>query len=498
MCLSQLVVFTGSVRMIASRPGNLLWQLAAVLVILASVMPLLTDYPYLALAPGLGLLFLFLIGRRPELGLYAIIFLIPFGNFRDLGGPLEKIKIHWLLALVLLLVLALRLLSDRTLMARFRSNLWPWFLLFLAISLLSTFFSDYKSNAAEQVVLTLVAIVFFALTISLTDKIGVTRHIPAVIAASVSIGSLSAVVGTLFHVAVFSEGDTFSRSTGGTADPNALAMQIIFGLPFVVFWLTHARHRLVKLLALAMLLINIVAMVGTFSRSGALVMGLTLVILLFINVKGLTSRQLGLLFAGAAAVMLVGAAMVPQSFWERQATLVSSKQDRSLNRRGSYLIVARDAIIDRPILGHGPGTFRDLYTTSDWAQRYDKKGSTNRRFAHNTYLEVLVGTGLLGFFFFIALLLTAMRNLLRARRLFLKCDDGYHADQVLHYLVALCVLLLYLTMFSDVFQKFMLLSIGLSQVWLRVADTVAVEKAPVGAGPATTGFDYWPPLREER
>jgi putative inorganic carbon (hco3(-)) transporter len=338
MCLSQLVAFTGSTRMIALRSGNVLWQLAAVLVILASVMPLLTDYPYLAFAPGLGLLFLFVIGRRPELGLYAIIFLIPFGNFRDLGGPLEKIKIHWLLALVLLLVLALRLLSDRTLLARFRSNLWPWFLLFLAISLLSTFFSDYKSNAAEQVVLTLVAIVFFALTIALTDKTGVTRHIPAVIAASVSIGSLSAVLGTLFHVTVFSEGDTFSRSTGGTADPNALAMQIIFGLPFVVFWLTHARHRLAKLLALAMLVINIVAMVGTFSRSGALVMGLTLVILFFINVKGLTSRQFGLLFAGAAAVMLVGAAMVPQSFWERQATLVSSKQglDHRLVQNGVF------------------------------------------------------------------------------------------------------------------------------------------------------------------
>ncbi|WP_295578543.1 O-antigen ligase [uncultured Lamprocystis sp.] len=476
----------GEVRMIASRPVGLLWWALVGLVVLASALPLLTAYPLLALIPGLGVVFLLVIGRRPEFGLYAIVFLIPFGNFRDLGGPLENIRIHWLLALVLLLIVAARLLSDSTFVARFRSNLWPWFLLFLAASLLSTFFSDYQGSAAAEVVLTLVAIVFFGLTIALTDQIGVTRHLPIVIATSVSLGSLLAVIGSVFHIGLFSEGDTFSRSTGGTADPNALAMQIIFGLPFVVFFMTHTRRHLVRLLALVMLFINVGAMVGTFSRSGALVVTLVLLTLFFINARKIRPRQLGLLFAGAVAVLLLASLMLPQSFWQRQETLVSSGTDRSLNRRGSYLIVARDALIARPLLGYGPGTFRDLYEVSDWAQRYDRKGSTNRRFAHNTYIEVLVGTGLLGFFFFAGLLITAMRNLLRTRRLFLVQGDGYHADEVLHHLVAFGFLLLYMAMFSDVFQKFMLLSIGLSAVWLRTALAAAAETTVDSYGAAVS------------
>lgn len=452
--------------MIDSKSFEWLWFPVMPLVLLASVVPLFTNYPYLSLAPGLGLVTMVVIVRWPVIALYLIIFLIPFGNFRELGGPLENIKIHWVLALVLLLVVAGRMLTDRSFTLRFRSNLWPWFLLFLVASLLSALFSDYKGNAAGQVLLTLVAIIFFVLTLALTEWAGITRHIPAVIAVSVSLGSLLAVLGSVAHLEMFTlEG----RSTGGNSDPNGLALQIIFGLPFVVFWLTHARLFWVRLVALIGLVINIAAMVGASSRSGALVMMMTLATLFIINSFRITPRKIGLLFAGIVAATLFVLLLLPQSFWERQATLVSSNQDHSLNRRGSYLVVARDAIADRPLLGYGPGAFRDVYATSSLAQRYDRKEETNRRFAHNTYVEVLVGTGLVGFFFFSGLLIRALRNLMQARRLFITRGDIFHADEVLHYLVALVFLLLFMAMYSDVFQKFMLLSLGLSQVWLRMA-----------------------------
>lgn len=472
--------------MIASRLVDARWLPIAALLILATLAPLLTDYPYLALVPALGLLALLVIGRHPELGLYMIIFLIPFGNFRNLSGPLENIKIHWLLALALLLIVTMRLLADRTFVTRFRSNLWPWLLGFLAASLLSTFFSDYQGHAAGQLVLTLVAILFFALTISLIDRRGITRHIPIVIAAAVSLSSLFAVLGNVLGIGWFSEGETFSRSTGGTADPNALAMQIIFGIPFLVFWLTHARHLWSRILALIMIVVNLAAMVGTFSRSGALVAGLALITLFAINAKGIRPRQLGLIIAGTTVAILVGIAMLPQSFWERQSSLLASEKDRALERRGSYIIVARDAFLQRPFLGHGPGTFRDLYALSDWAQLHHRKGSTKRRYAHNTYLEVLVGTGALGFFFFAGLLITALRNLLQARKRLIDRGDHYHAAQVLHYFIAFLFLLLYLTMFSDVFQKFMLLCLGLSQIWLRFVQEEDLIEATSERIPATS------------
>ena len=457
-------------RLIDDRSSDLRWLPVVVLLVLASILPLMTPYPYLAIAPALGALALFAIGQRPQIGLYAIIFLIPFGNFRNIAGPLESIKIHWLLALILLLLLLIRLLVERGFVASLRCNLWPWFLLFLAVSLLSSFFSDDHGYVAHQVSLLLVAMLFFTLTIAMLERESVTRHIPIVIALSVSLGSLLAVLGNLTGMSGFSEGATFSRSTGGTTDPNSLALQIIFGMPFLVFWLFHARHAWSRVFAAILILINLTALVGTYSRSGTLVIGATLLILLIINSRDIRPRHLGLLIVGMTATALFGAAMLPQSFWERQASLFEQQQDRSLGRRFSYIIVARDAVIERPILGHGPGTFRNLFAQTDWAQKFHKKGATKRRYAHNTYLEVVVGTGLLGLAAFAGLLITAWRNLYQASRRLIEKGDRYHGDLVMHYLIAFSALLIFLMFFSDVFQKFMLLCLGLSQVWVRVAN----------------------------
>lgn len=459
------------------------WFPLGLLLVGATLIPLFSTRPILALLPGLATLALLLIGSRPEIGLYAIVFLIPFGNFRNIGGPVEDLKIHWVLAAVLLAVLFLRILTDRSLLTRFRSNLWLFFLGFLLISLLSTLFSDYKANAASQVVLTLVAMLFFTLTITLVTKEGLMRHLPVVIAVSVTLSSTFAVIGNLTGVAWFSEGETFSRSTGGTADPNALAMQIIFGLPFLVFWLTHARHFSLRVLAGAMIVVNLAAMVGTFSRSGALVLTACAMALVVINNQGIRPQKLGLLLIGGIAVILSAGASLPHSFWERQASLFSDAPDRSLSRRASYLDVARDAIAQRPLLGHGPGTFRDLYAQTDWAQLFQRKGATKRRYAHNTYIEVLVGTGLLGAAFYFALLGSALRNFVKSRQWLIALGDSYHKDLVTHYLVAFGFLLLYMTMFSDVYQKFMLLCLGLSQLWYRYA-TEAISGAYPGALPA--------------
>lgn len=469
------------------RSHFLRWIPLGLLMVGATLIPLFSTRPILALLPGVATLILLLIGSRPEIGLYAIVFLIPFGNFRNIGGPVEDLKIHWLLAGVLLVVLFFRLLTDRSLLTRLRSNLWPFFLGFLLISLLSTLFSDFKANAGAQVLLTLVAMLFFTLTITLVTKEGLMRHLPIVIAVSVTLSSTFAVIGNLTGVAWFTEGETFTRSTGGTADPNALAMQIIFGLPFLVFWLTHARHFSLRVLAAAMIVVNIAAMVSTFSRSGALVLTACALALVVVNNQGIRPQKLGLLLIGGAAVILIAGMSLPQSFWERQASLFSDQPDRSLSRRASYLDVARDAIAQRPILGHGPGTFRDLYAQTDWAQRFQRKGSTKRRYAHNTYIEVLVGTGLLGAAFYFALLGSALSNFIKSRQKLIILGDNYHKDLVTHYLVAFGFLLLYMTMFSDVYQKFMLLCLGLSQLWYRYALQGISETGPAALPAALPG-----------
>lgn len=450
---------------------TVLWSLAAVLSILISIAAFFTEYPYLAVIPSAGLVLLILAIERPQVILYTIIFLIPFGRFRSLGGPLKEIQIHWILAAALLAVLMIRLIVDRNFIRRFQSNILLWIFLFIVISLLSSVFTKFPNTSIEQIVLNVIAIVFIILVIAFADRDSVMSHIPLLIAISVSIGAFLAVIGNAFEISMFVQevGDSFARSYGATTDANSLALSIIVALPFVIFLIIHGRSPWIRFIAILMLLTNLGGIVVTFSRSGGLVTAALLMSALFLNRKRFKVRHTGIFFAGACIVLLGLAVTVPESYWERQATLGSSEKDRSLSRRSAYVIVAYDAFLQRPILGHGPGTYRDIYAQSRFAILYQRGDESLRRYAHNTYLEVIVGTGIVGSLVFGMLLLATLRNFFRARRYFAAIKDSVHTEELNYYILSFCFMLLYLMMYSDVFQKFLLVAIGWSQVWVRVA-----------------------------
>ena len=110
----------------------------------------------------------------------------------------------------------------------------------------------------------------------------------------------------------------------------------------------------------------------------------------------LRSQHFGFVFLFAGIIFTTVIAVTPPSYWERQVSL-TKWQDSSIGRRQAYLIVGWQSFKEHPFLGSGTGTFRDLYSKSNYARVFAKEGSTTRRFAHNTYVEVLVGSGILGF-----------------------------------------------------------------------------------------------------
>ena len=153
---------------------------------------------------------------------------------------------------------------------------------------------------------------------------------------------------------------------------------------------------------------------------------------------------------------------VPASFWDRQLSLLSW-EDGSLNRRGSYLDVGSDAIAQNPLLGSGPGTFKDIYATSEVSRRFTRREADRARRAHNTYLEVLTGTGLLGFVLFIALNIRVLRNYLSAERAFITNGDSELANLAASWRIGFITLMLFLLTFSELYHKYMLLSLAMSQ-----------------------------------
>jgi len=129
-------------------------------VIAISVALIAASYYLQALFLGVIILILILLGDKPHIGYYLIIFLIPFGSYRGLEAY-PFIKIHWLVGLWIVIVLSLKFLIQKEISTNLQSNLWPWFLIFFVICFISTFLSQYGHTSFNTLFLLLVAYMFF-------------------------------------------------------------------------------------------------------------------------------------------------------------------------------------------------------------------------------------------------------------------------------------------------------------------------------------------------
>ncbi len=442
------------------------------IVVVSSVALLATPYYALAVLPGLGLLLLLLLIRRPAFGYYLIVALFPFGAYRGLSGPYGAVKFHWILAIVLLAGVVLQHVREKRLNRRLSSNLWPLFATFATVSLVSALLSPTPRIALEDVLLLLAGFLFVFLSQLFISRRGFISTLPSVIIWSISAGSLLAVLGHFFgvlvrHGAPLSQG--LMRSAGGTTDPNHLALLVVFAIPFLVHRFLNAKHTVARSVAAVLLLLNLAAMVATFSRGGALgLVGVTLCLLLE-HRNRLKPVHLGFVPAAAALALVLAATLVPREYWERQRSLTSSA-DTSISRRKTYFLVAWDAARRRPLLGSGLGTFPRIYARSKYAAIFAREGDRRSvyRDAHNTYLQVAVETGVLGLVPFLAILALTWRSFSRARAAASEAGNDEMLLLVGAYRTAFAGLLLYLLIISNLLNKYLLLCFAVSQVALRV------------------------------
>ena len=96
-----------------------------------------------------------------------------------------------------------------------------------------------------------------------------------------------------------------------------------------------------------------------------------------------------------------------------------------------------------------------------------------KRFAHNTFLEVAVGMGMLGFACFIALLVTAWRDLGRAQQLYTLKKWTYEAGFCLAFRVGLVGISMNFLFLSNLYGKFLWMALAVAQLCLNDANTRA-------------------------
>lgn len=429
---------------------------------------LCTPYYLLAPVPALALLILLLLGGKPHLGFLLILFSIPIDQFRTLSATNPSLTLTKGLGIVLVAIVCVQLVVQRR-KPPVASRLWAPLALFLVVNFLTFLFSRYPQTSLNEMRQIFTALVFFALALVLIRREDFFGAVPKIIVASVSLGALLSLYGYLFndpHFAMHVHAGSLKRGIGASNDPNLFSLSLLFAMPLLMHYALHGRG-LGRLLAVGLFGLNTLALVLTFSRGGGINFALLLGLLLWEHRKYMRPRYLGLLVTTVLTAAMIALLLTPGSYWERQRS-VTDTSDSSISRRLDYITVAWDAFRDHPLLGSGPGSFVDRWEEAVVAGQVEKGESRNyRRPAHNTYLEVLVGSGSLGLVLYLVPIFLALRAFSRGQQALRRGDDEAGASLVGAFKISFISVLCYFLILSAFYHKFFWLSLALSQLAVR-------------------------------
>ncbi|MFL1515466.1 O-antigen ligase family protein [Pseudomonas prosekii] len=432
---------------------------------------LASPYPFLAPGAVLGLVGFAVLYRKPAWGLLGIIALVPFeGFFKD--NALSGTKfIGASLALILMLQLALHQIPSE----RLRSNIWRFLIWFMVLYLLSTLNTDDMGMSLGHLRELSVGLVLFVITLLIGRELNLDLF--------ARLATLS-VTATCALAMFSSKYQDQGRAAGLLEDPNAFAMLIAFAVPLALLLVIRSPNLWHRLFWGACFVLLLGGMTKTESRSGLVVLFLSLMIGVWHYRTELTRirpRHLGFAMLGLVIVIPLAIYAMPAGYVERIQSLSilsagAKSQDESLGRRASYIVVGGQMISENPLLGTGPGTFPLHYATTGYAKAFSanrKVGDLYRR-AHNTYLEIFSELGIPAGLLFVGMLALGVYNMIRARRAWMLRNNGNQADLMTHLGMSFLSLALFLMFLSAPNQKYVWIMLALTSV-LRLK----AEQAPL-------------------
>lgn len=445
------------------------------LLFLSSAIMLAT--PYAAFTPGfvVALAGFAVVWRRPVLGVIGLAALVSLeGAFP--GQPL--LSGAKLVGGATLAVVVIHLILRKIPIERIGGGIWRPLLAFLAIYIISFAASVDLGVSGIHAQQLAVGMVLFIVTLATRERLEFRLLAKAVVIPTAATCALT--------LAAFSR-NVDGRAVGLMADPNYFALLLVFALPLAIMLAIDAPKAVSRAFWLGSIGLMMAGMVASDSRSGFLVLMIATGALAWFHrgwIGRFRARDFGWLALLTAIILPLGAAIVPASYVERIQSIalmqsgVRSFDDSSLGRRMSYVLVGIDAIRRDPVIGSGPGTYAGHYGRSGYAVAFSNDPDEPDLFrrAHNTYLELLVDTGVLGGLCFVALVLCGLRNFWRAGRIARERGEERLMRWAAHFgasYLSLCVFLVFL---SAPNHKYLWLSLGLSVILLERARRVPVRE----------------------
>ncbi len=197
-------------------------------------------------------------------------------------------------------------------------------------------------------------------------------------------------------------------------NPNDLAINIAMNFPLCLAFLLAAKGGLRKLLWGGSLVVLMLAVVATYSRSGMVAMATTWLFCVWgFGIKG--KRRSVVTAAVVVGMLSVGIIIVTPHYLVRLESIVrgniaDSGDKGSLEARERLLMKSISTALHHPIFGVGPGNFQVV--NGEW------------RVAHNSYTELAAEAGLPALVLFLLMLILSFRKVNSVRQL-----PGYQTDE---------------------------------------------------------------------
>ncbi len=203
----------------------------------------------------------------------------------------------------------------------------------------------------------------------------------------------------------------------GSSEANALSAHMMAILPFFMFYFMDG-NRWQKLLLLVMIPFVLNAVVLANSR-GTFLGLVAIAIFTLIWTRGkVRLRVVGVLIITA----LIFFQLTNQDFWERQKTISAEKEG---GKPVTRIVLWKGAIniFRQNVFGIGGNGFPEVgvkYVDKELAAKMVEEGN---KAVHNTFLQVLVEWGIIGFVFFILFLAHSFWLLVRVKRVALRVPE---------------------------------------------------------------------------
>jgi O-antigen ligase len=446
----------------------IIFTLIAVILILATAGLLFTPYAILAPLMSIGVMGLLVLYKKPEWGLLGIIFLVPF------EGLFAGAKIFTgskLIGVALIGVVGIKILLGSFDAKLLRSFFWVPIVFFIAIYILGGMLSVAPGVSLNSLRQLFTAVLIFAVSLVLVPRLDY-RLLMRVFAVSVCISAFFALI-------TGSATSLEERTAGLATDPNYFALLLCVAMPMSFYLMVNDKHFFLKLVWSLAILILLVALMKSFSRAAFLILGMIFLLGVMHHrdrLRHLQPRHFGWLLLTIAIGLPVFFVVVPEEYVDRILSLTNigagASEDRSLGRRTSYIVVGLDTLKAHPLIGTGPGTFPIYFANTGFASAFSFSSSDPElyRRAHNTYLEVLSETGILGFLMFITIVGIGLRNFYVARQRFALNNQLQAYEITSHFALSFLALCMFLLFLSATNHKYLWLLLAVSHVLRSVSE----------------------------